>query len=288
MIRSMTAFAREETTDTWGNAVWEVRSVNSRYLDTSTRTPEDFRALETIVRERISKRLSRGKVDCTLRFKASTERDGSLPINRELVERLVRVSEDVRAVLGDGTPLRVVDILRWPGVIDSAPQDLDQISARVLELLDTTLDNLVEMRGREGQKIHRLIEQRCAEICTITDDLQDILPTIHQAARTRLTDRLSEVVEQFDPQRLEQEMVLFSNKMDISEELDRLGAHISEVQRVLLENKPVGRRLDFLMQELNREANTLGSKSVDSRITRASVDLKVLIEQMREQIQNVE
>ena len=288
MIRSMTAFAREEMTETWGNAIWEVRSVNFRYLDVSTRTPEDFRALEPIVRERISKRLSRGKVDCTLRFKAGAGNGGELPVNRELVERLARAGEQVRSLLGEGAPLRVADILRWPGVLDSAPQDLDQLSARILELLDTAIDNLVEMRAREGQKIHGLIEQRCDEISAITASLQDILPSIHQAARTRLSERLSDVVDQLDPQRLEQEMVLFSNKMDISEELDRLSAHIGEVQRVLRENKPVGRRLDFLMQELNREANTLGSKSVDSRITRASVDLKVLIEQMREQIQNVE
>lgn len=288
MIRSMTAFAREETTETWGNAIWEVRSVNFRYLDISTRAPEDFRALEPIVRERISKRLSRGKVDCTLRFKAGAANGGELPVNRELVERLSRAGEQVRALLGEGAPLRVADILRWPGVLDSAPQNLDQLSARILELLDTAVDNLVEMRAREGQKIHDLIEQRCDEISAITASLQDILPSIHQAARTRLSERLSDVVDQLDPQRLEQEMVLFSNKMDISEELDRLSAHIGEVQRVLRENKPVGRRLDFLMQELNREANTLGSKSVDSRITRASVDLKVLIEQMREQIQNVE
>lgn len=288
MIRSMTAFAREETTETWGTAVWEVRSVNFRYLDIGTRTPEEFRALEPMIREHVSRRLNRGKVDCTLRFQASASANGELPINRELVERLARAAKEVNAVLGDSTPLRVMDILRWPGVIDTAPQDLDQISARVLQLLDTAVNNLVEMRGREGEKIFHLIEQRCEQVLEITTTLQNILPSIHQAARDRLTERLSDVVEQLDSQRLEQEMVLFSNKMDISEELDRLVAHTDEVARALREKKPVGRRLDFLMQELNREANTLGSKSVDKQITRASVDLKVLIEQMREQIQNVE
>ena len=288
MIQSMTAFAREETTEPWGTAIWEVRSVNNRYLDVGTRTPEDFRGLEPIIRERVSKRLSRGKVDCTLRFQASTNTGGELTINRDLVGRLGRAGEAVHAVLGDGSPLRVMDVLRWPGVIEAAPQDLDKISISVLDLLGEALDSLVAMRGREGDKIHDLIEQRCQQVLRISTDLQNVLPSIQQSMRVRLSERLLEVAEQLDSQRLEQEMVLFSNKMDISEELDRLSAHTEEVRRVLQEKKPVGRRLDFLMQELNREANTLGSKSVDQQVTRASVDLKVLIEQMREQIQNVE
>ena len=288
MIRSMTAFAREEITESWGTAVWEVRSVNFRYLDVGTRTPEDLRALEPMIRERVSKRLSRGKVDCTLRFQVSASAGGELTINHDLVARLSRAGEEVRSLLGDGSPVRVMDILRWPGVIDAAPQNLDEISTRVLELLDQAIDNLVAMRAREGGKIHTLIEQRCEQVLTITTGLQDVLPTVQQSMRVRLSERLMEVAEQLDSQRLEQEMVLFSNKMDVSEELDRLKAHTDEVRRVLTEKKPVGRRLDFLMQEMNREANTLGSKSVDNQITRASVDLKVLIEQMREQIQNVE
>ena len=288
MIQSMTAFAREETTETWGTAVWEVRSVNNRYLDVGTRTPEDFRGLEPMIREQVSKRLSRGKVDCTLRFQASANAGGEITINHDLVERLGRAGEEVRSVLGDGSALRVMDVLRWPGVIETAPQELDKISARVLELLGEALDSLVAMRGREGDKIHTLIEQRCEQVQQISADLQRVLPSIQQSMRVRLTERLAEVSEQLDSQRLEQEMVLFSNKMDVSEELDRLAAHTEEVRRVLREKKPVGRRLDFLMQEMNREANTLGSKSVDQQVTRASVDLKVLIEQMREQIQNVE
>ena len=288
MIQSMTAFAREETTETWGTAIWEVRSVNNRYLDVGTRTPEDFRGLDLMIRERVSKRLSRGKVDCTLRLQASANAGGALTINRDLVERLGRAGEEVRSVLGDGSALRVMDVLRWPGVIETAPQDLDKISARVLELLGEAVDSLVAMRGREGDKIHDMIEQRCEQVQQISVDLQRVLPSIQQSMRVRLTERLAEVSEQLDSQRLEQEMVLFSNKMDVSEELDRLAAHTEEVRRVLQEKKPVGRRLDFLMQEMNREANTLGSKSVDQQVTRASVDLKVLIEQMREQIQNVE
>ena len=288
MIKSMTAFAREETTDTWGTAVWEVRSVNNRYLDVGIRTPEDFRALEPMIRERVTKRLSRGKVDCTLRFQPSANAGGELTINRALVLRLRRAEDDVRSMLGDGSALRVIDVLRWPGVIEAAPQDLDAISARVLELLDEALDDFIAMRGREGDKIQTLIEQRCEQVLEISADLQGILPSIQQSMRVRLSERLMEVSEQLDTQRLEQEMVLFSNKMDVSEELDRLSAHTEEVRRVLQEKKPVGRRLDFLMQELNREANTLGSKSIDQQVTRASVDLKVLIEQMREQIQNVE
>ena len=288
MIRSMTAFAREEVTEPWGTAAWEIRSVNFRYLEVSTRTPEDFRALESIIRERVSKRLSRGKIDCTLRFQATANAGGAISINRDLVVRLGGVWEEVRSLLGGAASLRVIDILRWPGVIDTAPHDLDTISVRVLELLDAAIESLTEMRGREGETIYTLIDQRCEQLLAITTELQNILPSIRQAMRVRLSERLAEVVEQLDSQRLEQEMVLFSNKMDISEELDRLSAHTIEVRRVLQEEKPVGRRLDFLMQELNREANTLGSKSVDIQTTNASVDLKVLIEQMREQIQNVE
>ena len=288
MIQSMTAFAREEATESWGNVVWELRSVNNRYLDVGIRTPEDFRALEPIVRERVSRRLSRGKIDCTMRFQASANAGGELTINRDLVKRVNRAGEEVRSLLGDASRLRVIDILKWPGVIEAAPQDLDQISTRVVALLDEAIDSLVAMRAREGEKIHVLIEQRCDQVLTISADSQDVLPSIQQAMRVRLSERLAEVSEQLDSQRLEQEMVLFSNKMDVSEELDRLKAHTVEVRRALQDKKPVGRRLDFLMQELNREANTLGSKSVDNQITRASVDLKVLIEQMREQIQNIE
>ena len=288
MIKSMTAFAREELVAPWGNVVWEARSVNFRYLDVNARLPEEFRALETVVREKVSARLGRGKVDCTLRYHAKASQNTQLKINHALVEQLHAASQEVDHVLGSESSLRALDVLRWPGVVENEPPDLDEVSAAIIELLDTTIDDVVAMREREGEKMSALIATRCEEIQTIAKRVADALPQIQLSMRERIHQRLSEVSEQLDQDRLETEMVIFANRMDVSEELDRLAAHVSEVERLLGENKPTGRRLDFLMQELNREANTLGSKSVDTAMTRASVDLKVLIEQMREQIQNIE
>ena len=288
MIRSMTAFARSERTEDWGTAHWELRSVNNRYLDVSPRLPEEMRAIESAVRERVRGRLSRGKVDCTLRLSLDTESDASLELNLNLARRVAEATREIDALLHDPARVSAIDVLRWPGVVQTRSPDIDTLGKAVLELLDEALGGLVTTREREGQHITGLLTQRCDEIQAIVGNVRERLPEVLEACRQRLRDRLAEFAEQLNEERLEQEMAMVAQKTDVAEELDRLDAHVKEVQRVVDKEQPAGRRLDFLMQELNREANTLGSKSIDTETTRASVDLKVLIEQMREQIQNVE
>ncbi len=288
MIRSMTAFARSERTEDWGTAYWELRSVNNRYLDVSPRLPEEMRAIESAVRERVRGRLSRGKVDCTLRLSLDTESDASLELNLNLARRVAEATREIDALLHDPARVSAIDVLRWPGVVQTRSPDIDTLGKAVLELLDEALGGLVTTREREGQHITGLLTQRCDEIQAIVGNVRERLPEVLEACRQRLRDRLAEFAEQLNEERLEQEMAMVAQKTDVAEELDRLDAHVKEVQRVVDKEQPAGRRLDFLMQELNREANTLGSKSIDTETTRASVDLKVLIEQMREQIQNVE
>lgn len=288
MIRSMTAFARSERTEDWGTAYWELRSVNNRYLDVSPRLPEEIRAIESAVRERVRGRLSRGKVDCTLRLSLDTESDASLELNLNLARRVADATREIDALLHDPARVSAIDVLRWPGVVQTRSPDIDTLGKAVLELLDEALGGLVTTREREGQHITGLLTQRCDEIQAIVGNVRERLPEVLEACRQRLRDRLAEFAEQLNEERLEQEMAMVAQKTDVAEELDRLDAHVKEVQRVVDKEQPAGRRLDFLMQELNREANTLGSKSIDTETTRASVDLKVLIEQMREQIQNVE
>ena len=288
MIRSMTAFARSERTEDWGTAYWELRSVNNRYLEVNPRLPEEARALESTVRERIRKRLSRGKVDCVLRLTLGAANDVSLTLNLDLAKRVADATREIDALLHDPARVSAVDVLRWPGVVQTQAPDSDALGTAVLELLDDALAELVASREREGSHIHAAIAQRCDEIEKIVEAVRARMPEVLETCRQRLRDRLAEFVEQLNEERLEQEMAILAQKTDVAEELDRLDAHLKEVRRVLEEEQPAGRRLDFLMQELNREANTLGSKSIDTETTRASVDLKVLIEQMREQIQNAE
>ncbi|NCF28746.1 MAG: YicC family protein [Gammaproteobacteria bacterium] len=288
MIRSMTAFARSERTEQWGTAYWELRSVNNRYLDVTPRLPEEVRAIEGAIRERVRARLGRGKVDCTLRLSLGAGSDASLELDLELARRIAEATREIDALLHDPARINAVDVLRWPGVVQTQSPDIDAVGKAVLELLDDALKELVTTREREGQHIDGLLRQRCDEIQALTGAVRQRLPEVLEACRQRLRDRLAEFAEQLNEERLEQEMAMVAQKTDVAEELDRLDAHIKEVRRVLDEEQPAGRRLDFLMQELNREANTLGSKSIDTETTRASVDLKVFIEQMREQIQNVE
>ena len=288
MIRSMTAFARSERTEQWGTAYWELRSVNNRYLDVTPRLPEEVRAIEASVRERVRAKLSRGKVDCSLRLSLGTASDAGLELNLDLAKRVADATREVDALLHDPARVSAIDVMRWPSVVQTQSPDIDTLGKDVLELLDRALGELVATREREGQHIAGLLTQRCEDIQTITDAVRKRLPEVLEACRQRLRDRLAEFVEQLNEERLEQEMALVAHKTDVAEELDRLDAHVKEVRRVVDNEQPAGRRLDFLMQELNREANTLGSKSIDTETTRASVDLKVLIEQMREQIQNVE
>jgi len=290
MTRSMTAFTRQEIKTGWGILSWEMRTVNHRFLEIHVRLPEDMRVLETAVREKINSRLNRGKIDCMLRFQAVANADHTnLTLNRELIKLLLKANQEVKGMMAQQpASLNSLDILRWPGVIQVVETDPDQLQNEALKLLDSSLDELCANRQREGGKMNAIIVQRCIAIQEQVEQVKQRLPELIVNQRRKLIDRLQELKSELDMSRLEQEMVYIAQKIDVVEELDRLEVHIEEVQRVLQQDEPVGRRLDFLMQELNREANTLGAKSVDTQTTRASVEIKVLIEQMREQIQNFE
>jgi uncharacterized protein (TIGR00255 family) len=288
MIRSMTAFARKENQGEWGALQLELRSVNHRYLEVSPRLPEELRVLETKLRERIAQRLGRGKVDCNVRYQAPQSGAEGIKLNLDLVKQLAHASREIDNILYNAAPINSLEVLRWPGVLETAGVDEEQLQEALLALLDQALEEMNDNREREGEKLQAIILQRCDAIEEVVAQVKQRLPEVLANLRKRLEDRLGELKQELDPTRLEQEMVLQAQKLDVDEEMDRLATHIAEVRRVLKGNEPVGRRLDFLMQELNREANTLGSKSADSETTKASVELKVLIEQMREQIQNIE
>lgn len=288
MIRSMTAFARQESQGAWGNLVIELRSVNSRYLETTLRMPEDLRSLEHQLRERIGQVLNRGKVECNLRHQPPADIPGEIVINHELAARIAHATREIDAALYNPAPINGLEVLRWPGVMQLPVTDPEQLKTAAVELLDAALRELTAQREREGEKLKEIILQRCTAMEAVIAGVKERLPQVMAAMRERLRSRLAELQVEADPGRLEQEMVIQAQRLDVDEEVDRLTTHLAEVRRVLDQDQPVGRRLDFLMQELNREANTLGSKSADTETTRASVDLKVLIEQMREQIQNIE
>ncbi len=286
MLASMTAFARVETTDHRGSAILEIRTVNHRYLDMSLRLPDELRALESMFRTDIQDRLKRGKVDCTLRIENTGSTVGELPVNTELAARLIQAAQALP--LSNPQAINPIDILRWPGVINRETVDIDEMGKVIRALLKQALDTLIETRVREGSKIREMILDRCNNIDTQLGFIRVRLPEITAGIRLRYEERLKQILAETDNNRLEQELLLLAQKMDVAEEMDRLKTHVAEVRRVLDQNEPVGRRLDFLMQEMNREANTLSSKSVHTDTTGASVELKVLIEQMREQIQNIE
>ena len=288
MIRSMTAFAQKEQQSAWGMITWELRSVNHRYLETVIRLPEVLRFLEPAVRERIGHYLSRGKVECSLKFQSAAGALAEITLNRPLVERLLTVAAELEQLMGPGTGLRPVDVLHWPGVVSEAEPDLEEVKMAVLAGLDEALVELVATREREGNRTAEMIRQRCQASSEQVQQVRARRPEVVAKLRERLFTRLAELPVEADPGRLEQEMAIIAQRLDVEEELDRLDAHLSEIGQVLQRTEPVGRRLDFLMQELNREANTLSSKSSDTETTRAAVELKVLIEQMREQVQNIE
>src|SRR5690606_15834495 len=269
-----------------GALAWELRSVNHRYLDVSLRLPEELRAIETAAREAIARRLERGKLDATLRYQPREVVPAAL--DTAAVHQLLEAAQQVQALAPAAAPLAVADVLRWPGVLRAPALDAEALAAAALELLGGALDELVAARAREGARLRALVEERLRAIAALLARLAQLLPEVAREYRARLEARLGEVRAQLDPTRLEQELVLYATRADVSEEVDRLNAHVAEVTRVLEGQGAVGRRLDFLMQELNREANTLASKSVDLRLTNIAVELKVLIEQMREQVQNIE
>lgn len=287
MIRSMTAFARHEVNQSWGTAAWELRSVNQRYLETHVRLPESFRSLEPVIRERIRQRVTRGKIECQLRFDADPNARTRLNLNEELADILIRAAEWVKARSHEGE-INPVDILRWPGVMAPEEQDLDVIASELLSALDQTLDAFIDAREREGAALKALIEQRLAGVSAQVSQVRAQMPAILEWQRERLLSRFADAQIQPDMTRLEQELVLLAQRIDVAEELDRLDAHVKETYAILGRNEAIGRRLDFMMQEFNREANTLASKSINAAVTASAIELKVLIEQMREQIQNIE
>ena len=288
MIRSMTAFARQEAETDQGALSWEIRSLNHRYLEIGLRLPEEVRTAEAAVRERINARLGRGKVDCTCRYRPTATGTVPVDIDEENLSRLLAACEAVNGRLPEAVPLSPLELLRWPGVVCEEKPDTGPLVKSTLMLLDQALDELLASREREGEQIKGLLVQRCDAMSELVVQARELLPEIRNGLRVRLEARLAELDTEADPGRLEQELVMQIQKMDVDEELDRLEGHIGELRRVLERDEPIGRRMDFLMQELNREANTLGSKAVAAGTTNISVELKVLIEQLREQIQNVE
>jgi len=288
MIRSMTGFARRERQDPWGTLVCELRTVNHRYLEISLRLPDDLKALDNDIRQAITSALRRGKVDANLYLKSTAGSQQSLEINTALLDELVARLAEVRGRIPGTTDLNPVELLRWPGVIRDAGVDSKPVLVAAMELLKQALAELNDTRHREGERTRELLLSRCIALRTSIQNVRTRLPEISRRLRERIVEKISQLGVAPDPERLEQELVLYAHKMDVDEEMDRLGGHLDEVMSVLDSSEPAGRRLDFLMQELNREANTLSSKSQDVETTRAAVDMKVIIEQMREQVQNVE
>lgn len=288
MISSMTAFARQEHRDDLGGLVWELRSVNHRYLEMSLRLPEELRAIEPAVRELVAQKLGRGKVDCNLRFEPGSNSTAGLKVNERLVLQIIEAAKEVGHLQHEAVPPRTIDIMRWPGVLEAEKQDFTPLQQRAQELVAEALDSMVENRRREGARLAELIQQRCAALQQQVIKVRERMPIVLDGIRERLHTKLDELSDNLDEGRLEQEMAILCQRLDVDEEMDRLDAHLKEVEQVLERDEPVGRRLDFLMQELNREANTLSSKSNDAETTKIAVEMKVLIEQMREQVQNIE
>ena len=286
-ISSMTAFAHRRSEHPWGTAIWELRSVNHRYLELSFKLPEGWRQLEPELRDRLRNALQRGKVECSLRLSLQ-DHNQQLQLNKTLAQQLLDTAHQLRTDIAHAAPIDVLDIMRWPGVMQSGELDGDTITKDLLAAFVDALDDQRANRQREGDELALLIEQRLSSISEIVTDLRARMPEIVSGQRCKLRSRLAELQAELDAERLEQEMALIAQKADVDEELDRLDTHVKEVRRVLKKCGAVGRRLDFLMQELNREANTLSSKAVVAESTQAAVELKVLIEQMREQIQNIE
>ncbi len=288
MINSMTGFGRTEVQTPEGQLQLEVRSVNHRYLDTQFKLPEGFRALEPELRDIVAARLKRGKVDVSVSFKRHVDQSAETHVNVERAREVIEQLEAVAALMNNPAPIDPAAIVRMPGVIEEKESRPDEMYPAIRDALTSAVDQLAASRAREGEKMHVMIDSRCADVITLADGVRTRLPTVLIEIRDRLEKKIESLNVQLDNDRLEQELAMIAQKLDVSEELDRLDAHVEEVRNTLTAAEPVGRRLDFLMQELNREANTLGSKSADTETTQAAVDLKVVIEQMREQVQNVE
>ena len=288
LTSSMTAFASTRLSANSGDYYCEIRCVNHRYLDVHFRLPEELRSKENQLREIISKSISRGRVDCSIRREENKAISTDVEINQTALQQLLTLAKTVSSIDQSIASLTTSEVLKWPGVIQSEGPDEDEIFVDVKTIVIQSLDVVLQSRITEGQKLHELIVKRIDEMKEIVANVQQRMPELQAQYRLRLEDKLATIKDNLEENRVEQEMVLFLNKTDVMEELDRLNVHFAEVMNTLNENKAKGRRLDFLMQELNREANTLGSKSQDAKLTQQSVELKVLIEQMREQVQNIE
>ena len=288
MLYSMTGFAQAEQQLAEGLLSWEVRSVNHRYLEIQLRLPEGWRSLEPKFRDIVNQRLARGKVDGTLSFRETVNAPQALQLNLDLAGQLIAHSENIAEQMLKPAAVSPLDVLGWPGVLRELAVDSDTIVEPAATLLENAIDALCETRAREAERICGGLEQRLTQIAALVAAMRARMPEILQQIKSRMQERAQSLGVRLEPERLEQEMLLLAQKSDIDEELDRLDAHVAEINDTMAAGSPAGRRLDFLMQELNREANTLASKAADAETTRQGVDLKVLIEQMREQIQNVE
>jgi uncharacterized protein (TIGR00255 family) len=288
MIYSMTGFATVAAELDVGSLALELRAVNHRYLDLQLRVPDELRSLESVLRETISAQLTRGKVECRIGFAARQSEQNPAQLNQALLLQLAQWNDEVQTVLPDASGLSVADVLRWNGVLQSAALPADTLRATVLELLQQVLRDFAGAREREGEKLKEFLLQRVVQIEVLCTDVAPRIPAAVEAYEAKMSARLRAVLQGDDNERLHQEIALFASKIDVDEELSRLRTHLTEMKRVLAQGGAVGKRLDFLMQELHREANTLGSKSVDAEVSRTSMEMKLLIEQMREQIQNIE
>ena len=288
----MTAFARVQQSNEAGSITWELRSVNHRYLEPGIKLPDEFRQLEPEIRKQLGKYLTRGKIDLSLRYKIDQQLPSKVSLNENIVHSLREVEQQVLNIVHEGSKLSVSDILSWPGVISEGERDMSTLLQLSTTCLEAALEQLQQSRESEGSALEEMIRSRCQQVSDIVVEVRKQRPQMVAALRDKWTAALDEKLQQWreaaNENRLEQELVMLAQKLDVEEELDRLDTHITEVLKVLDRDEAVGRRLDFLMQELNREANTLGSKSQDGVTTQQAVDLKVLIEQMREQVQNIE
>jgi uncharacterized protein (TIGR00255 family) len=288
MIRSMTGFARRQQSGAWGTLTWELRAVNHRYLEVGCRLPDELRSAESEFRQAVGAALRRGKVDCTLNYRPAIDALGEIEIDATLVAQLLNRARDIAALAGQTAAIDPLEVLRWPGVVRNRESDVTPLLAAAQTSLAAALMALNEARASEGERIRELLTQRCTLLLALVDAVVARLPEVRTRLRTRMLEKLAQLGGEPDTERLEQELVILAQRMDVDEELERLKGHVIEIRKALDGSEPAGRRLDFLMQELNREANTLSSKSQDAETTRAAVDMKVIIEQMREQVQNVE
>jgi len=287
MIRSMTGFARRERQYPWGQLAWELKTVNHRYLEVGCRLPEEFRAAEADFRQAVASAVRRGKVECSLHFRPATV-TGALEIDAEALAAVTLRAQQLAAQAGPAARIEVLDLLRWPGVVRDQTRDSTMLIAAAQALLGEALIDLARFRDSEGGRLREALELRCNGLTEFAGRVTERLPEVRARMRAKLLDRIAQLTADVDHERLEQELAILAQRLDVDEELDRLRGHVAEVRKAFAGQEPAGRRLDFLMQELNREANTLSSKSQDIETTRAAVDMKVLIEQMREQVQNIE